>query len=247
MLVDSCKLKEEPRLMGIGQGFFLVVFRFSKDRWRALLAGPTLINGHFMSIQLWSPRFNHLENTKKAFSPIWVRLENLPMEFYHRDVLVQIGNSLGTFLGLDADTHNLSKLKFACIYVLTNISSYICKFAHSSSPKKLTPSSEGSKQTADWVTVKPKKKKLPILAKSRFGKSIEGGKLQNLGKGISNSNAASNGLSSKGPSTSSQKAQITSQTQTQLKKVVDLSLINCSSSEPKSCLQIGGSKSGKVN
>ncbi|KAF7812559.1 uncharacterized protein G2W53_033535 [Senna tora] len=160
ILVDSWKLKAEPRLMGIGQGFFLVVFRFAKDRWRALLAGPTLINGHFMSIQLWSPRFNPLENTKKAFSPIWVRLENLPMEFYHRDVLVQIGNSLGTFLGLDADTHSLSKLKFACIYVLTNF---------------------GSKQTADWVTVKPKKKKLPILAKSRFGKSIEDGKLQNLG------------------------------------------------------------------
>ncbi|KAF7811883.1 uncharacterized protein G2W53_032859 [Senna tora] len=115
------KLKAEPHLLGIGQGFVIINFKFVEDKWRELLAGPTLIDGHFKSIQLWTPRFNPSENVRNVMSPVWVRLENLPLEFYHREVLVHIGNSLGTFLGLDADTNNMSKLKFARVCVLANL------------------------------------------------------------------------------------------------------------------------------
>ncbi|KAF7816695.1 hypothetical protein G2W53_030664 [Senna tora] len=120
-LLRLWKLKAEPFISGIGQGFFLISFKLAEDRWRALLSGPNFIDGHFMSIQLWSPRFNPSLHTRSAYSPVWVRLENLPLEFYDQEILVRVGNALGTFIGLDADTHDLSKTKFARICVLTNI------------------------------------------------------------------------------------------------------------------------------
>ncbi|KAF7833960.1 reverse transcriptase [Senna tora] len=120
-LMRIWKLKAEPSISSIGSGFFLIFFRFVEDRWKALLHGPCVVDGHFVSITLWRPRFNPALHEKDISSPIWIKLECLPVEFYNRDILIKIGNSLGTFLGLDSDTYSLTKLKFARICILANL------------------------------------------------------------------------------------------------------------------------------
>lgn len=67
------------------------------------------------------PCFCSFEATREAFSLVWVRLENIPSEFFHPKVLVKIGNALGSFMGIDEVTHNLAKTNFARFCVLLNL------------------------------------------------------------------------------------------------------------------------------
>ncbi|KAF7821857.1 uncharacterized protein G2W53_027312 [Senna tora] len=115
------KLNVVPSFIELGHEFLLLSFQNQTVKWKALLNGPTFIQGHLLSICPWFPLFNPSSKIG-IYSPIWIRLENLPLEFYNHQVLIRIGNSLGSFLGMDAATHHLLKARFARICILTNIS-----------------------------------------------------------------------------------------------------------------------------
>lgn len=58
----------------------------------------------------------------EILSPVWVRLDHLPLEYFNPKALLEIGNFLGVFLGLDGNTHNYSKGSAARLCILLNIS-----------------------------------------------------------------------------------------------------------------------------
>lgn len=120
-LMKLWKLKSTPIILPLGKGFFLLKFSAVEDRWKAILNGPTLINGQFMSLQPWKPRFNTELALTSASSPVWIKLRGLPIEFYNPEVLLKIGDSIGSFLGIDDFTHNLVKIGFARICVLVDL------------------------------------------------------------------------------------------------------------------------------
>ncbi|KAF7843712.1 reverse transcriptase [Senna tora] len=172
------KLKGLCSLLELGQGYFLLSFNLSEDRWKALLHGPCLTNGCLLSIRIWTPCFSPIGNLD-AFSPVWIRLEGLPLEFYNKKLLVQIRNSLGTFLGLDSDTHNIRKARYARLCILLNVSKTpahlitIGTFNQSVIYEKMPPLASSppfksqvpyrpkepqlTKKTNDWVLVERKK------------------------------------------------------------------------------------------
>ncbi|KAF7820958.1 reverse transcriptase [Senna tora] len=88
----------------------------------ALLHGSTTIFGHLLSIKLWSPAFNPELEQSPILSPVWIKLNHLPIEFFNPQILVKIGNTLGTFLGVDASTHNLQTGCCARICALLELS-----------------------------------------------------------------------------------------------------------------------------
>ncbi|KAF7844267.1 DUF4283 domain-containing protein [Senna tora] len=47
---------------------------------------------------------------------------NPHVEFFKTKILIKIGNSLGTFLGIDEYTHNLVLAQYAQICILANMS-----------------------------------------------------------------------------------------------------------------------------
>lgn len=59
---------------------------------------------------------------KISTMPVWVRLHNLPLHFWHLKVLTTIGNSLGKFLKIDEDRVNRGIFTFARICVEVDLS-----------------------------------------------------------------------------------------------------------------------------
>lgn len=116
------KLKSPPKLLNLGLGFFLVAFACLEDRWKAILGGPYAIDGHFLSLQLWKPKFDVRVAASEIISPVWIRIDNLPVEFYNHKALSSIGNSLGSFKGIGPSTFNLTCMSFAKICVIMDLS-----------------------------------------------------------------------------------------------------------------------------
>ena len=54
--------------------------------------------------------------------PVWVRLHNLSLHFWHNNVLIAIGNVLGKFLKTDEDRISRGILTFAKICVEVDLS-----------------------------------------------------------------------------------------------------------------------------
>ncbi|KAF7814603.1 reverse transcriptase [Senna tora] len=118
---EAWKLKLIPQLVNIGLGFFVLISGCVEDRWKALLSGITFIDGHFLYVRPWVPCFNPASAIHEAFSSVWVRLTNLPIEFFNPGVLVRIGNAMGSFLGMDEPTHSLTLARYARICVLVDL------------------------------------------------------------------------------------------------------------------------------
>lgn len=104
--------------MDLGKEFFLVQFSTKEDCEAVLRNGPWFIRENFSSIRPWKPNFKPAK--ANIFSvAIWVRLDELSIEYYHIEALQLIGNSIGKVFRIDTHTANESRGKFArlCIQV----------------------------------------------------------------------------------------------------------------------------------
>ncbi|XP_075099533.1 uncharacterized protein LOC142176302 [Nicotiana tabacum] len=78
--------------------------------------GPWFINGHFLSISKWKSNFV-ARNEKLTTSAVWVRLPQLPTEFYDGKILAKIGNAIGRLLKIDTCTSTTLRGRYARICV----------------------------------------------------------------------------------------------------------------------------------
>uniref|UniRef100_A0A1S4AWE6 Uncharacterized protein At4g02000-like n=1 Tax=Nicotiana tabacum TaxID=4097 RepID=A0A1S4AWE6_TOBAC len=94
---------------------------------RALQGGPWFVNGSYLSLQRWSPNFVATE-ARSHITAVWVRLPNLPTEFYDGFILQKIGNKIGKLVKIDACTSATIKGRYArCLEILMDspVRSYI--------------------------------------------------------------------------------------------------------------------------
>ncbi|GLJ13638.1 hypothetical protein SUGI_0216940 [Cryptomeria japonica] len=101
------------------KGFFIVVFASEEERRKVLEGGLWTMNGKPLYIQKWFRNFNPLK-IEPYERPIWIRLNNLPMEYWSEEALEKIGRSLGTLMEIDAEiaTGNLylyARIKLATV------------------------------------------------------------------------------------------------------------------------------------
>ena len=89
--------------MTLGKCFFLICFSCSDDFDNVLLGGPWFIGEHFLAIKPWEPYFKAFE-AKLTSMAVWVRLPELPIEFYDASVLKEIGSVIGPVLRIDSYT-----------------------------------------------------------------------------------------------------------------------------------------------
>ncbi|KAL0011104.1 hypothetical protein SO802_006212 [Lithocarpus litseifolius] len=80
--------------VGLGHGFFLVRLSLKEDYENILRKGP------------W-------------FIAVWIRLNELPIEYYNVEALLQIGKSIGNVLRIDTHTASEAKGRFArlCVHI----------------------------------------------------------------------------------------------------------------------------------
>ncbi|GLJ17377.1 hypothetical protein SUGI_0301850 [Cryptomeria japonica] len=86
----------------IPRGFFVVVFIDNSKRNKILCKENWFVGEHPIYIQPWSPNFNPLPLAVYD-KLVWIRLYNLPIEYWGDHSLEKIGRSLGTLLEIGED------------------------------------------------------------------------------------------------------------------------------------------------
>ncbi|XP_031381852.1 uncharacterized protein LOC116196325 [Punica granatum] len=102
----------------LGYGFFLVTFNTRADFAKVIRDGPWFVGRQFLTMRLWEPCFRPSKATFSAVA-IWVRLPELPIEFYSEKLLSKLGNRIGPLLRIDSRTYLGVRGKYArlCVQV----------------------------------------------------------------------------------------------------------------------------------
>ncbi|KAK2384819.1 zinc ion binding / nucleic acid binding protein [Trifolium repens] len=103
-------------IIDLGKDYFLIYFSNEEDYIRALEDGPWLIYDHYLIVREWSPNFYPNEATIDKAS-VWVRIPDLPIEYYDAKVLHFIGNRIGRTVKVDKNTLFQERGKYARICV----------------------------------------------------------------------------------------------------------------------------------
>ncbi|XP_019259540.1 PREDICTED: uncharacterized protein LOC109237665 [Nicotiana attenuata] len=102
-LIELWNPFERLILIDLGWDFFIAKFGKEENLAKAIQQGPWFISGSFLSVRRWEPKFFPHEATL-SLTAIWVRLPQLPTEFYAKEILEKIGRKLGKLLKIDTCT-----------------------------------------------------------------------------------------------------------------------------------------------
>ncbi|XP_019082557.1 PREDICTED: uncharacterized protein LOC104704363 [Camelina sativa] len=120
-LRELWKPKGEMYVMDLPRQFFMVRFTQEDEYMGALTGGPWRVFGNYLMVQNWTLAFDPLKD-EIVTTPVWVRLLNIPVSFYHQSILMGIASSLGKPLKVDTTTLNFSRARFARVCVEVNLS-----------------------------------------------------------------------------------------------------------------------------
>ncbi|GLJ53489.1 hypothetical protein SUGI_1141170 [Cryptomeria japonica] len=101
----------------IPKGFLVVVFAQESERCQILNQENWFVNGNPIYLQPSSPKFNPIPLAVYD-SPVWIRLYNLPIEYWDDVVLEKIGRSLGTLLEVDEQIIENNLYKYARLWIV---------------------------------------------------------------------------------------------------------------------------------
>jgi len=109
------------QLLLCSKGFFVVQFESMDDYQKVFLQGPWFWGRAGLFITPWFPEFdaNTMTVTKM---PVWVRLPNLPLPYWHHQVLEDIGNLLGSYIKSDKERQDKGLFTYARICVEIDLS-----------------------------------------------------------------------------------------------------------------------------
>ncbi|KAG7576302.1 Ribonuclease H domain [Arabidopsis thaliana x Arabidopsis arenosa] len=116
------KLQElwKPRgnmfVLDLPKQFFMIRFDLEEDYMAAVTGGPWRVFGSIMLVQAWSPDFDPMTD-EIATTPVWVRIANIPVNFYHRAILMGIAEGLGRPIKVDLTTMKVERARFARVCV----------------------------------------------------------------------------------------------------------------------------------
>lgn len=77
--------------------------------------------GHYLTISKWQPYFNP-SDCKIENALVWLRLPGLPVEFFNKDLLMEIGSVVGRPVKVDDYTINGTRGKYARVCVELDLS-----------------------------------------------------------------------------------------------------------------------------
>ncbi|CAI9100910.1 OLC1v1038100C1 [Oldenlandia corymbosa var. corymbosa] len=110
----------EFEILDFTNGFFGVLFPSAEEEDKALNGGPWFVGPQCLSVQRWIPVFRGSTATVNTVVT-WIRLPNLPVEYYHEIALFSIGNFVSRTLKIDEKTLNADRGKFVRVAVELNL------------------------------------------------------------------------------------------------------------------------------
>ena len=120
------KLVARFSCVDLGLGFFLVKLELVEDFDRILKGGPWFIGEHFLSLRPWIPDFRPSEAAVNTVA-VWVRLPELPVEYYDKESLLLIGQALGPVLRVDFNTASGARGRFAKLCIQLDLDKPLVK------------------------------------------------------------------------------------------------------------------------
>ncbi|XP_031126652.1 uncharacterized protein LOC116028935 [Ipomoea triloba] len=105
-------LQGKMNLIDIGYGCFVAGFDSKIDYLHVLLDGPWKLFDNYLVTQRWEPEFRP-RTAKLSKMAVWVRLPDLPMEYFRDDTIRAILENVGKPLKLDRTTAVAAKGRFA--------------------------------------------------------------------------------------------------------------------------------------
>lgn len=110
----------------IGKDFFLIKFSLKEDHAKVLKGNPWFVGEHYLSIRGWEPNFRSKTASLSAVT-MWVRLPNLPIEYYELSMLWDISKAIGPVLRIDTHTALEMRGRFTRLCVQVNFDKPIVK------------------------------------------------------------------------------------------------------------------------
>ncbi|XP_028758744.1 uncharacterized protein LOC114717714 [Neltuma alba] len=112
------KSKVNPmKVTPLSNDYYIISFTSREDRDYAFHEGPWMIDDHYLLVQRWCPNFNPWKADNQRKITAWIRIPDLPMEFYNVESLGMIGNMVGRTIKIDRSTSIYDKGGFARLCV----------------------------------------------------------------------------------------------------------------------------------
>lgn len=111
-VLNLWQLQGKCNLIDIGFGCFIARFDNRRDYLHVLLDGPWKIFGSYLVTQRWVPEFKP-RTAKISKMAVWIRLPELPVEYFRDDIMKLILENVGKPLKLDRTTMAKEKGRFA--------------------------------------------------------------------------------------------------------------------------------------
>lgn len=112
--------------IALGHDFFLIRFSLKEDYSRVLQEGPWFVGGHYLSMRNWEPNFK-ASTTFVSSVVVWVRLPELPMEYYEPSILRDISKAIGPVLRIDTHAAAETRARFARICIQVDLDKPLIK------------------------------------------------------------------------------------------------------------------------
>ncbi|KAK4384332.1 hypothetical protein Sango_3071800 [Sesamum angolense] len=103
-------------------GFYFFQFKMEAAMEEVIEGGPWLFQGQPIILQKWEPGMA-LRKLKHTQVPVWIKLRHLPVELWTTDGLSTVANGIGKPFYPDAITRACTRLDFARVCVMLDISS----------------------------------------------------------------------------------------------------------------------------
>ncbi|XP_048493246.1 uncharacterized protein LOC125493772 [Beta vulgaris subsp. vulgaris] len=103
-------------VIDVGHNVYFFKFSLQADFEKALFGGSWFILNPYLMLTRWKPNFLASTNALPNMS-IWIRLPELPIEYYEKDDLFAIAKKVGKPITVDYSTNKITKGRFARICI----------------------------------------------------------------------------------------------------------------------------------
>ncbi|KAL2248009.1 UNVERIFIED_CONTAM: hypothetical protein Sindi_2653200 [Sesamum indicum] len=107
-------------------GFFFFQFKTVIDMEEVIEGGPWLFQGQPIVLQKWEPGMA-MRKLKHTQIPVWIKLRHLPMEYWTTEGLSTVASVVGKPLYPDAITRACTRLDFARVCVMLDVTQTLRK------------------------------------------------------------------------------------------------------------------------
>ncbi|XP_074301678.1 uncharacterized protein LOC141633088 [Silene latifolia] len=114
-------IKGKLTLTDLTNNYYVARFSTKQDYDFVMTQGPWMIDDHYLTIRKWVPNFIPSEDNIRYLTA-WVRIPNLPVEYFYEMFLKKIGSKVGKVIRVDKNTASAERRQFTRLSVEVDIS-----------------------------------------------------------------------------------------------------------------------------